>query len=242
MKTVTNYPRNMVSLLHARSSDEQLIKHLPALLQGLPVGFVNSVENYGQASDYHAHLVGRLLLYHALGSSELDLNFGTFGKPYFSNGPYFNISHKKDMVICAVSHSGPVGVDVEYRQVLSLEHYQSILNPEELSLAERGADIDLLDVWVKKESICKAIGRGLDIAMEDIYLKQSVGRVKGEAKSWHLRKVDLSPEFITYLCSSSPITKIQNFLKSHPCNGFIIKFPIISPVGQYLTARFPFSC
>ena len=43
-------------------------------------------------------------------------------------------------------------------------------------------------------------------------------------------------------CYSMPITSSRNRLKSLPCFGFVIKSPIISPVGQYFTSTLPFFC
>ena len=40
----------------------------------------------------------------------------------------------------------------------------------------------------------------------------------------------------------TPIIRFRNLRKSRPCNGLVIKSPTISPVGQYSTARLPFSC
>ena len=78
--------------------------------------------------------------------SEEELLKNENGKPYFANGPYFNISHSGRYVLMAVSTS-EVGVDIE-----------EIKNRDMSSLVRIFNDSDFYYLWCAKESLIKCMG------------------------------------------------------------------------------------
>ena len=108
------------------------------------------------------------------------LAYGVYGKPYFKNYPdfKFNISHSATIAICAVSDT-EIGCDIELirdinlniaRKVLSKEEQRAFENEDRFDL-EKSSDSKPFDrklklfytIWTAKESMAKALGRGLGI-------------------------------------------------------------------------------
>lgn len=97
------------------------------------------------------------------------------GRPWIS-GPtlqptwIFNVSHSRDLVVCAITSQGDLGVDVE-----GIDHRRDLLGiakrffaPEEyaalLALTQRGAQEQLFSAfWTLKEAYMKARGMGFAI-------------------------------------------------------------------------------
>ena len=77
------------------------------------------------------------------------------GKPYFANGPYFNISHSGDYVIMAIAKN-EVGVDIEENKPKDMTMLLKIFNEAEAKMIKEHADFYYL--WCAKESLIKCIG------------------------------------------------------------------------------------
>ena len=105
---------------------------------------------------------------------EVSLTTGHFGKPYLS-GPHqssiqFNVAHSMDEAVIALSRQCTIGVDVEKRKTTHDERWARLMAPTILSEIEMkkrfGASHELrpeevLDCWVAKEAVLKAIGTGI---------------------------------------------------------------------------------
>lgn len=116
-------------------------------------------------------LAAEALLHHAandvlnLGSEELEIALGTYGKPYFVAHPeaYFNLSHSGEWILCAI-HDAPVGVDVEQEKPKQTDTH-TFMSPREAllhsQLNREDKPINLFHLWTLKESLLKAAGTGL---------------------------------------------------------------------------------
>ena len=85
------------------------------------------------------------------------------GKPYFSDGPHFSISHTKNTVFCALSDY-PIGIDAEeLDRAIDLRLAEKILSPAEKAQWDAAEDkrLALLTFWVLKEAAAKYTGEGL---------------------------------------------------------------------------------
>ena len=81
------------------------------------------------------------------------------GKPYFANGPYFNISHSGDYVIMAIANK-EVGVDIEKNKPKDMSMLLKIFNEAEAKMIKEHADFYYL--WCAKESLIKCIGGSIN--------------------------------------------------------------------------------
>lgn len=96
--------------------------------------------------------------------------FESQGKPYLKNHPgiFFNISHCRRGIVCAVSDS-PVGVDIEeiqFDEALAA----MVLSPEELASVRASGepDVAFTRLWTLKESYLKLTGEGIRDNMKEV--------------------------------------------------------------------------
>lgn len=99
-----------------------------------------------------------------------EFSCGTNGKPYLKEYPgiYFNISHCRKGIACAVCDC-PVGIDIEEIQP-GLEIRDLVLNQEEKAAVEMSEepDLEFTRLWTRKESILKLTGEGIKNDMRNV--------------------------------------------------------------------------
>ena len=83
------------------------------------------------------------------------LLFNDMGKPFFENGPCFNISHSGRYIVMAISNK-EVGVDIEENVNKDMSSLIRIFNEAEAKMIKEHADFYYL--WCTKESLIKCIG------------------------------------------------------------------------------------
>lgn len=135
--------------------------------------------------DRHRFLAGRTMLRHILASraerpvDQLKIVTTANGKPVLadSTGPAFNMSRSQGLGLYAVESVGTggsvdsVGVDVEYVRPLDpIELAERVFAPQERSALEATPPDGRLDLffelWVRKEAVVKADGRGLSVPLD----------------------------------------------------------------------------
>jgi len=139
-------------------------------------------QRYKFAKDRHDALITRafirdLLSYYAdIAPQDWLFDKGEKDKPEVINAPLplrFNISHTKNLIVCAVTLTDDIGIDVENtgrsNDVLAIaERYFSTQETSELfalpTEQQRGR---FFDYWTLKESYIKAWGLGLAIPLAD---------------------------------------------------------------------------
>ncbi|MGW6586020.1 4'-phosphopantetheinyl transferase family protein [Streptomyces globisporus] len=106
-----------------------------------------------------------LLVGHGLREHELHLSRNKFGKPCLTHRPdlHFNLSHAGRWVVCATSGTR-IGVDIEHVAAGTRDIAHRFAPDEHAYVAaappaERARR--LIQVWTRKESYLKCVGRGL---------------------------------------------------------------------------------
>ena len=87
--------------------------------------------------------------------SKEPLQFNDMGKPFYQNGPCFNVSHSGQYIVMAVSNK-EVGVDIEENNDKDMSALIRIFNEAEAKMIKEHADFYYL--WCAKESLIKCIG------------------------------------------------------------------------------------
>lgn len=97
------------------------------------------------------------------------------GKPYIGYPPrtglYFNLSHTKGLVACAVTRTGEIGLDIETVDPVypALRVAEFAFAAEEIMTLRRAAPRQRPAIfgalWVLKEAYVKAVGKGLSIPL-----------------------------------------------------------------------------
>lgn len=181
----------------------------------LPIFLHSEILRYVRWEDRQARLLGKLLLLYGLKTlgynSPLltNLRYNTYGKPYLKNGPYFNISHSRKYVICAISQNSLVGVDIEAINPINLVDYKSVLNRAEWEIIMTSSNPvhTFFDIWTKKEAVTKAIGKGLNIPFQDIFIFQE--RAVVNEQLWFLEKLPVDDNYSTALATNNLKKKVK---------------------------------
>ncbi len=127
-------------------------KHFRFLLENVSVGQKEKALRYANEIDQIRSLLSSYLK-NQLSREELLKNEN--GKPYFANGPYFNISHSGRYVLMAVSTS-EIGVDIEEIKNKDMSSLVRIFNEAEAKMIKEHSDFYYL--WCAKESLIKCMG------------------------------------------------------------------------------------
>lgn len=98
-----------------------------------------------------AYLMNRL--------SKEPLQYNDTGKPFFANGPFFNISHSGQFIVMAVSNKD-IGVDIEENVEKDMSSLIRIFNEVEARMIKEHSDFYYL--WCAKESLIKCIGSSIN--------------------------------------------------------------------------------
>lgn len=108
--------------------------------------------------------------YTGVDAAAITFDYGDFGKPALAPGSgdsaiHFNLSHSRDVALCAITRGHDVGIDVEeIRQEISVERIaaQFYLPAERRLLATAANPAETFTrIWVRKEAYLKATGRGV---------------------------------------------------------------------------------
>lgn len=88
------------------------------------------------------------------------------GKPYLTEckGLYVNLSHSGDYAVCALCDT-PVGVDIQRRGECDIKIAERFFTAQEVKFINGSNDKNeaFFEIWTKKESFVKAVGKGLSI-------------------------------------------------------------------------------
>lgn len=90
------------------------------------------------------------------------------GKLYLTefDGLYVNLSHSEDYAVCAI-HDKPIGVDIQYKKECDMKIASRFFTAQEAEYINTGTDKcdAFFEIWTKKESFVKAIGKGITIPL-----------------------------------------------------------------------------
>ena len=105
--------------------------------------------------DQRRSLISSFLV-NQLSKDELQKN--PMGKPYYPNGPYFNISHSGRYVVMAIANQ-EIGVDIEENVEKHIDVLLKLFNEAEIKMIKEHADFYYL--WCAKESLIKCMGSSI---------------------------------------------------------------------------------
>ena len=107
---------------------------------------------------------------------------GPQGKPFLQgNAIWFNMSHSRDLAVLAISHDGPLGIDLEFvdRAVDIAGLAQSCFCPHEIetldALSPAARPGRFFAFWTAKEACMKLTGKGMALAPRMIALDLKAG-------------------------------------------------------------------
>ncbi len=125
-------------------------------------------------------LIERGLAEYGVREKDVEYAYGRYGKPYFRDYPsiHFNISHSVSMALAAFS-SHEVGCDIErimpYDEEVAGMCFTEREREKILSSPHKSLSYTML--WCIKESFLKALGVGLERAIEDVSVERKGEKV-----------------------------------------------------------------
>jgi 4'-phosphopantetheinyl transferase len=164
-------------------------------------------------------LFGRIILRFiatrlGLARSEKYVRLTSSGKPVFifPNGFNFNISHSGSMVLCCVSKDCSVGIDIEENRPINLEHYRNYFDSTEWQyiIESENRELTFLKLWVRKESVIKADGRGIGIELFSFNCLNN--KTNLETTTYFIQDIDLKLEYICAIaCNKKKTITLKDF-------------------------------
>lgn len=174
------------------------------------------VKRYRLVDDKKRCILAGLMTRRFLGNTEILKN--EYGKPYLSDGRFFNISHSGNYVLFTLGES-EIGCDIEqFHYVNAVRTGKTVFNDDEMNLLL--ADNDRLgaffNLWTKKESLLKCIGEGFHRSAKSVDVCSDIFEDKGKSyflKTWNFSDYTVSvcseendfPKFIEFVATEELI-------------------------------------
>lgn len=170
----------------------------------------------------HSWLRNILSLYLDIASSTISYSYTEHKKPYLSpihhKQLYFNLTHSADMAACAISIDQELGVDIEKMGSESKEDLaKRFFSQTEHSLISEGSHESRItrfyQIWVRKEAILKATGKGLSTPLNQFSVSVEPGltHIELENKVWSLLPLSIHPDYQAALAVGGKINRICYF-------------------------------
>ncbi|UZO81320.1 4'-phosphopantetheinyl transferase superfamily protein [Aquimarina sp. ERC-38] len=215
----------MIHLFFTHISQEEHEFLLQKKLPEFSKDFQNKILKYRRWQDAQLSLLGRMLLNYAFKKidkqfCENKLAYTSYGKPFFEGENIkFNISHSGNMVVCAITETKEIGIDLEVIQDIHIEDFRSQMTDLEWQRIFSSDNIkaSFFDYWTQKEATIKAHGMGLSIPLKSFEIVDN--RVELSDDLFLLKKVDLASDYSCHLAvketdknKATPIICAQQFL------------------------------
>ena len=125
----------MIIIYYTHISEKSHKRLIKEYLSCFSTEFQDKIRRYRRWQDAQLSLLGRVLLAKGVEQmnctfDESELKYTSFNKPYFvNNGIHFNISHSGEVAICALTHLGDVGIDIEKIEPIKAVSYTHLTLP-----------------------------------------------------------------------------------------------------------------
>ncbi|MDM8514687.1 4'-phosphopantetheinyl transferase superfamily protein [Desulfobacterales bacterium HSG16] len=213
----------------------------------MPVSIASRIARYIRWQDRHSALLGKLLLRYGFAdssrpdSNHLDSNAPnpndpdshlasldilerleetSHGRPVLKEENIdFNISHSGNYVICGISNSARIGLDIEKIRQIDISDFKRYMNEDEWERIEK-ADAPFagfFEYWTIKESVMKADGRGMSIPIEDIMISKDRANLYGV--SWYYKALNIDTGYKCHMAADVKNPRIR--IESISCSELI---------------------
>lgn len=198
----------MLQLFYNKLSVPFDVKKWAFYFQQMPEDIQERIRRYHQEENKYQLMVGRLLL--KKGMRELgfnhfrlaDLYYNEYNCPLWENNQHFNIAHSGKVVACAFSQKSKIGLDVEKIRPINLKDFDYILNDLDKRNIRSAADPfhAFFKIWTIKEAVTKAIGKGLAIDVQQIFIDDQYASF--EKEKWYYQTLNFEDGFAAHLVSN----------------------------------------
>lgn len=199
----------MINLLFTYLPSLENEELLAQILRKFPHDFSKGVLKYKRWQDGFSTVLGRLLLAYGLKNFHnfkfpVNLLFNESKKPSLNySSLQFNISHSKELIACAISTDGSIGIDVEKVTEINWREFELQLTENEYSrIANSDKQNDEFFLyWTQKEAVLKANGEGLNIALNSFEITNYIALLQN--KEYHLAHLHLDDGYKCHIATSA---------------------------------------
>jgi Phosphopantetheinyl transferase len=177
--------------------DKLTLGDISAFIDDLSVTEREKIWLLKREKDKIESLVGRILLRHMMVTVGIHqiidtskISISKTGRPFFKGIDYdFNISHSNGAVACGLFKGGKIGVDIEAVQHINVEDYRLVLTNEEYFYLQQQSSMEFIKLWVTKESVLKADGRGFLADPQTLSIRDNYSIINNKKWFNHLLKI-----------------------------------------------------
>lgn len=197
----------MVQVFHNTLKGSFLDEKWNSYFQLMPEDIKERIRRYRKEENKYQLLIGRLLLkegMHQLGFQNFDLqdlHYNEHNCPLWNPEINFNIAHSQNIVACAFSKTAAIGLDVEGIRKINLNDFAYILNDLDQQNIKKSQKVyqAFFKIWTIKEAVTKAIGKGLAIDVQQIYIFDEFAELDG--LKWYYKSLNLAEGFAAHIVS-----------------------------------------
>jgi len=139
-------------------------------------------------------------------------------KPHLSEEVDFSISHSGELVVCALTKNGRIGIDTEKLRPVSIHSFSQFLSTSECLDSGESSDV-LIDLWTCKEAALKGCGDCRLDQLKDITISGDAARIG--TRRFYLHRLELLHGYKTCLATSAQQGNIE-LLPARLENGSMI--------------------
>ncbi|MBQ4803358.1 4'-phosphopantetheinyl transferase superfamily protein [Aquimarina sp. MMG015] len=217
----------MTQILYSYISEKNHEFLLKELLPGFSTDFQNKLLKYRRWQDAQLSLLGRTLL--GKGLENIDLPFcennviyTSYNKPYFKEGKVkFNISHSGNMVVCAITETCEIGIDIEMLHSLHIEDFKTQMTALEWQriISSDNPESSFFDYWTQKEAVIKALGIGLSLPLDSFEIIDNKTIIDKE--SFFLKEILLDNKYKCHIAFKDEVdSRVLNLQMVNPIPMF----------------------
>jgi len=178
----------------------------------LPPAMYRQMQAYRFEKDACRYLLGKMLLLKGLVARGYPsdilsaIQYNECNKPWLNETVSFNISHSGDHIICALSGSLHVGIDIEQVRPVELTDFTDCFSTTEWECMRNSDNLlnSFYQFWTRKEAVLKADGRGLGIPLNEFEVVND--KVLVGAAAWHLKALDMLEGYAIHIASSDQVS------------------------------------
>ena len=142
-----------------------------------------------------------------------EIKYDRYLRPFIEENIDFNLSHSGNYVICALARDIKLGVDIERVSEIDFNDFTQTMNTQQWNVILQSPCplYTFFRYWTIKESVVKAIGKGLQIPLKQIKVRS--GLAEYGIEKWFLTKLYIDEKYPCTLATSSPNVNIKlNFI------------------------------
>ncbi len=180
--------------------------------------FFENADTYSDKSALRAHQAGRLLiiyLFRMMYNKTIryaDLQVNKYGKPFFTSGPSFSISHSGTYTLAAISNKTAIGTDIEYSRQTEIKDFEEYMNEDMIQKIKSSKNplSEFFIFWTKYEALAKADGRGLNLTKKSFEINTDRALIMDKNTHWKYFFPEVPVKYYAAICYSHSESGIQD--------------------------------